>query len=169
MEALKHLLSNSAIGVPIISWLLAQICKLVVNLAVEHKLELRRFFSDGGMPSGHSATVTALMVVIGWTAGLDTPLFALAAIFAVVVMRDAMGVRREAGKHAKTIKEMAEVINSMLLEKDKLIRGEKLKELVGHTPLQVFFGMLLGLAVSVGYCLINDVEYASECVNLFTA
>ena len=160
MEVIKELLENRVLWVPVFSWIAAQITKLIVNLLVEHKLELSRAFGDGGMPSGHSATVCSLMVMVGWSCGLDSPLFALSALFAIVVMRDAMGVRREAGKQAKTIKELTRVLNDMLVGKDKQIRSEKLKELVGHTPLQVFFGMLLGFAVAIGYCLIVRLPYA---------
>ena len=161
MQLLRDLIANEALFIPLLAWALAQLSKLAVNLIVEHRLELRRALSDGGMPSGHSATVTALMIVVGWQCGLASAPFALAAIFAAVVMRDAMGVRREAGMQAKTIKEMTQVINDMLLQRDKHIRVEKLKELVGHTPLQVFFGMLLGATVAIVYCLAVGMEYGS--------
>jgi acid phosphatase family membrane protein YuiD len=159
MDILKELLFNQVLWVPVFAWMAAQITKLIVNLLVERHFDISRIFGDGGMPSGHAATVTSLMIMVGWTMGLSSPVFALSAVFAIVVIRDAMGVRREAGKQAKTIKELAQVLNEMILEKDEQIRSERLKELVGHTPLQVFFGMLLGAAVAVSYCLIARVSY----------
>ena len=156
MEVIKELLENRVLWIPVFSWIAAQITKLIVNLLVEHKLELSRAFGDGGMPSGHSATVCSLMVMVGWSCGLGSPLFALSALFAIVVMRDAMGVRREAGKQAKTIKELTQVLNDMLVGKDKQIRSEKLKELVGHSPLQVAMGGLLGTAIAVSAYFIFD-------------
>ena len=95
------------------------------------------------MPSGHSATVTSLMIMTGYTAGTGSVSFALSLMFAAIVMHDAVGVRREAGKHAVSIKELAEAVNKTFLGTNEEIRTENLKVLVGHTPLQVFFGFLL--------------------------
>ena len=102
-----------------------------------------RLFGDGGMPSGHSATVTAMATTAGLEYGLSSPVFAVSAILAIVVMHDAMGVRMEAGKHAKALNELLEMLSST--KEDPEV---KLKELLGHTPLQVCCGAVLGLLIA---------------------
>ena len=159
MEFLQDLFSNYILLVPIVSWFSCQLIKVIIHLIIEHRFSLERMFGDGGMPSGHSATVFSLAVATGWSYGFDSAIFAIAAVLAVVVMHDAMGVRREAGKHAESIKEIAELINEFFNEKDVKIRTEKIKKLVGHTPLQVFVGALVGLAVATAVCAILDVPY----------
>lgn len=153
--------TNPLILVPISAWFIAQVLKVIIKFLVDHEFSLERLFGDGGMPSGHSATVTSLMVMCGWCCGLGSVPFAISAILAVVVMHDATGVRREAGKQATSIKQLAEIINGMFLEKDEAIRTEKLKEFVGHTPLQVFFGAFLGIIVAIVALLISGTEYMS--------
>ena len=103
------------------------------------------------MPSGHSATVMSLAMIVGLTDGFGSITFAIAMIFAIVVMHDAIGVRREAGKQARMIISMVEVLGDYLVEKDKKIKDEKLKVLVGHTPLQVICGALLGAVIAIVY------------------
>ena len=144
---------NDVLWIPFIAWLVAQLFKTVIYLIVEKKFDIKRLFGDGGMPSGHSATVSALAVMCGYVCGIDSPIFALSAILMIIVMKDAMGVRREAGKQAVSIKELADIINQAFAGKTEEIRTEKLKELVGHTPMQVFFGFVTGIAVSFGYIL----------------
>ena len=92
------------------AWVIAQIFKLIIYLIVNREFQIERLFGDGGMPSGHSATVTAAAVTTGFVSGFGSPLFAIATILAVIVMHDATGVRRETGKQAKVIKEMASLI-----------------------------------------------------------
>ena len=154
MAFIEKILSNHVLIAPIISWLLCQLIKFVINLIIERTFDIRRLFGDGGMPSGHSATVTALAVMCGYTAGVDSVAFAISMILAAIVMHDAVGVRRETGKHAASIKELADAVNKMFLGRDKEIRTEKLKMLVGHTPLQVILGSLTGATVAVAYILI---------------
>ena len=144
---------------PVLSWFVAQVLKVFINLLVHKKIDISRLFGDGGMPSGHSATVTSLAVVTGWSYGFGSTFFAMCCIFAIIVMHDASGVRREAGKHAVSIKQIADTINEMLLSKDEEIRTEKIKELVGHTPLQVFCGSLLGIIVSAIALAVMAVPY----------
>lgn len=134
----NHLLINS-----LVAWLVAQILKTVIYAVVNKTVDFHRLMGDGGMPSGHSATVTALATSAALYCGLDSPVFAVSAIVAVVVMHDAMGVRLEAGKHAKAINELMEMLDSNLEPE------EKLQEFLGHTPLQVVFGSLLGLVVAL--------------------
>ena len=159
MQFLIDLFTNSMIMIPICAWMLAQIIKVIINAAVTHEFDIQRLFGDGGMPSGHSATVMSFAVIAGWSCGFDSLQFAFAGIFASIVMHDAMGVRREAGKQATSIKQLAEIVNSMFLDKDQAVRTEKLKEFVGHTPLQVVFGALLGIIVAIVYLVIARVQY----------
>ena len=161
MQFLIDLFTNPMIMIPVCSWMLAQILKVLINLAVNHEFSLERFFGDGGMPSGHSATVMSLAVVCGWSYGFGSIEFAIAGILATIVMHDATGVRLEAGKQATSIKQLAEIINGMFLDKSEKVRTEKLKEFVGHTPIQVFFGALLGCVIAIFYLIVAKVSYAS--------
>ena len=154
MDILKQLISNQALIVSLAAWLIAQIFKVFTNLFVEKTFDIKRLVGDGGMPSAHSATVMALAIMVGWTSGFDGVAFAVSLIFAVVVMRDAVGVRRETGKQAESIKDIAEALNQTFLGENSEIRTESLKILVGHTPLQVTFGAILVAAVSVIYILL---------------
>ncbi len=154
MEIFKDIITNHVLLVPIISWVISQLIKAVVNLVIYRKFSLERLFGDGGMPSAHSAVVTSLAIMIGWSSGFKTPIFALSFVFAVVVMRDALGVRREAGKQAVSIKQLADVINKAFWSKDAEIKTENLKVLVGHTPLQVVFGALTGALIAICHILI---------------
>ena len=139
MELLEnHLLINS-----LIAWAAAQIIKTIIYASVNRTLDFHRLVGDGGMPSGHSATVTALAVTAGLEYGVDSAIFAVATILAVIVMHDAMGTRLEAGRHAKALNELLELFSSDIKS------DEKMKEILGHTPLQVAFGALLGLAVAL--------------------
>ena len=106
MEYVTEFFSNKILISGIIGWATAQVLKTIIFLVINKKFQLERLFGDGGMPSGHSATVTAVAVSTGIECGLSSPLFAIATIIAIVVMHDAMGVRLETGKQAKVINEM---------------------------------------------------------------
>lgn len=149
-----EIFDNFVLWTTLLSWGIAQVFKVIITLIVDRKFSLERLLGDGGMPSSHSATVSCLAILIGWYVGFDSVMFALAAVFAVVVMHDASGVRRETGKQALSIKELANAVNELFVNKDEHIKTEKLKVLVGHTPLQVFFGALLGITVSIVHILI---------------
>lgn len=129
---------NNPLFAAITAWFIAQAAKLVTGLIKNKKFDLEIMFASGGMPSSHSSTVVALAVVIGFQEGFGSSLFALATIFAVIIMYDATGVRQAVGLQAK-----------LLNDYFKGIRHETplLNELVGHTEFQVFVGLLLGLAV----------------------
>ena len=144
MDWLYDLITNRFLITGVSSWFVAQVMKTIIYAIINKKLVLERMVGDGGMPSGHSATVTALSVTAGIEYGLDSAPFAIAAILAIVVMHDAMGVRLEAGKHAKALNELMDLVSSRELTTD-----DKLKELLGHTPLQVCFGALLGFAMAL--------------------
>jgi len=130
--------------VAIAACLIAQVLKIPVELGTHGKLNLRAFVETGGMPSAHSAFVTALATGVGQTLGWASPEFAIAVVFAVIVMYDAAGVRQAAGKQAR-------VLNQII---DEFFQGEhqftemRLKELLGHTPFQVIVGSILGVAIS---------------------
>ena len=149
-----EIFDNFVLWTTLLSWGIAQVFKVIITLIVDRKFSFERLLGDGGMPSSHSATVPCLAILIGWYVGFDSVMFALAAVFAVVVMHDASGVRRETGKQALSIKELANAVNELFVNKDEHIKTEKLKVLVGHTPLQVFFGALLGITVSIVHILI---------------
>ena len=93
------------------AWLVAQIMKIVINAIVNKTFSLERLFGDGGMPSGHSATVVAAAMMVGLREGLTSPIFGLALVIAIIVMHDATGVRQEAGKHAKSIIEIVDILH----------------------------------------------------------
>lgn len=150
MDFLK-ILTNPVLLIPACSWIIAQVLKAIINAIMNKKFSFDRLFGDGGMPSGHSATVTALATMSGLIKGFDSVEFAIAMIFAIVVMHDALGVRRETGKQAVSIIKIAELLNDYFSEHDEHIKTDKLKVLVGHTPLQVVMGALLGAVISVAY------------------
>ena len=127
-----------------LGWLTAQVLKTIIFAITNHGLNWSRLVGDGGMPSGHSATVTAIAVSCGMELGFDSPIFAVACFMAIIVMHDAMGVRRETGKQSQVLNHLVEVVYAKNLTPE-----EKLKEFVGHTPLQVFFGFLLGLCIAI--------------------
>lgn len=132
--------TNKYIYVPLILWFGIQLFKLLYDLYTTKKFNFKRIMGAGGMPSSHSAVVTSLATLIGRYNGVDSPIFALALIVAFVVMYDACGVRRAAGKQAKVLNE---IVNTPGLS--NLQVQEKLQEALGHTPTQVFVGFLIGL------------------------
>ncbi|MBR1558642.1 MAG: divergent PAP2 family protein [Clostridia bacterium] len=153
MGGLRDILNNQILVAGAIAWVLSQITKTVIHLILNKKLVLERMFGDGGMPSSHSATVTAVAVTTGMTCGWDSPVFAVAAILALVVMHDAMGVRQETGKQAKVINSMVDLLNSM--SSGELTPEETLKEFVGHTRRQVYVGAVFGAVVAL---LVNALQ-----------
>lgn len=154
MSFILDLLSNRLLVIPIIAWFITQLVKMIIHSVVERSFSFSRLFGDGGMPSAHSATVTSLAVSAGWIYGLASAEFAITTLLAIIVMKDAVGVRRETGKQALVIKQIASAFNAMFLEKDEAVRTEKLKEFVGHTKTQVFFGALLGAIIAMCAMLI---------------
>lgn len=125
------------------AWLIAQFLKGVITLYKNKKLDFRRFVGAGGMPSSHSAFVSALATGIGLTEGWASPITALAIVFALIVMYDAAGVRLAASKQAVTLNKMVEELFD-----EGEFRQEHLKELIGHTPVEVIVGSLLGITLS---------------------
>ena len=140
-----RLTGNHLIDCALIAWLLAQVIKVVLELLVNRTFDVRRFVSSGGMPSSHSALVVACTTAAARTEGLASPLFGVCVVFSLVVMYDACNVRRSAGDTAK-------LVNQLLRHVEKLTAedfADDLKIIMGHTPLQVLVGALLGLAVGL--------------------
>ena len=146
MNLWQMLTSNYLINVGALAWAAAQILKTLLTWLSTGELNPERLFGAGGMPSSHSATVCGLATAVGIRYGGGSYEFAMAAILAIVVMHDAMGVRMETGRQGKVLNEMMEVFTNM----GKQISAEaRLKEFVGHTPLQVLMGAILGIIIAV--------------------
>ena len=146
MEQLSLLFGNRILLSAVSGWLMAQVLKTIIHFYFTKKFVAERLVGSGGMPSCHSATVCSLASSACFEYGPGSFEFAMAMIFAIVVMYDAIGVRRETGNQAKIINEMMEIFESMNKE---LSTEDKLKELVGHTPLQVLVGSILGILIAV--------------------
>lgn len=133
-----------------IGWLVAQILKTLIHMFFTKKFVAERLIGSGGMPSSHSATVCAMATAACVHFGAQSFEFAISLILALIVMYDAMGVRRETGIQSKLINEMMEAFAEM--GKSELSSEEKLKEFVGHTPLQVLVGAILGILIALATC-----------------
>lgn len=148
MQYLSDLFNNRVLMTAILGWAVAQVVKTIIDFALNKKINFERLVGSGGMPSCHSSTVCALCVATGFECGLDSGEFAIAAMLAIIVMYDARGVRRETGNQAEILNRIMEFFRlpengSFKLEFDQ----DKLKVLIGHTPLQVVCGAILGIIV----------------------
>ncbi|MGB3533117.1 MAG: divergent PAP2 family protein [Microcoleaceae cyanobacterium] len=143
MEDFGKILENHVLIVSVLACLVAQASKLVVELVLHGKINIRVLTTTGGMPSAHSAFVGALAAGVGQRIGWDSPEFAIAVVFAVIVMYDAAGVRQAAGKQARILNQMVDE----LFQEHPQFNEDRLKELLGHTPVQVIVGLALGIAV----------------------
>ena len=153
-EFFSELIGNKILIAGVLAWFIAQVFKCINNVITEGKFSIERLFGDGGMPSGHSATVSSVATMTGLVCGVGSVMFAIAAILAIIVMHDAMGVRLQTGIQAKKI-------NDLTLRLDRMFNmnvtgEEKLKELIGHTPLQVVAGFALGVVVAVIYYVVTN-------------
>ncbi len=149
MDFITGILSNKILLASFWAWLIAQALKTIIYVIMNKDFNPERLVGDGGMPSSHSATVMALVTSTAFYYGSNTFEFAIAAILALIVMHDAMGVRRETGKQAKAINNMMELLAELSSD---IPPEKKLKEFVGHSPMQVFFGALLGVIVGLVMC-----------------
>ncbi len=140
MEYLINFIQNKYIYIPLLSWIGIQTFKLVYDLVTTKKFNFKRILGAGGMPSSHSAVVMSLTTLIGKNYGLDSAIFAVSLIFSFVVMYDAAGVRRAAGKQASILNKIVETPGLSGVEV-----SERLAEALGHTPLQVFVGAIIGI------------------------
>ncbi len=134
--------NNEHLWIPLITWVIVQSCKVIIDLIKNKKLNVKRMWGAGGMPSSHSALMTSLATTIAYTEGLESPLFAVAVIMAGVVMYDAAGVRRAAGKQARVLNQIIES------EGQNINIQEKLIELLGHTPVEVLAGAFVGILIA---------------------
>ena len=149
MEILKEITTNYIIQVTFVSWFSAQVLKTLINAAFTKKIKLERLVGSGGMPSSHSALVVALAISTARECGVSSSEFAIALAFAAVVMYDAMGVRRAAGEQAKIINRIVDEFFDKTYWKDKnLPQIKQLKEMLGHTPLEVIGGIIVGIVVA---------------------
>ena len=144
MEDFGDIVNNKVIWIPMLIWLLIQISKVIVDLIKTKKFNFKRIMGAGGMPSSHSAVVCSLAVLIGKEYGFGSGMFALSVIFAFVVMYDAAGVRRAAGKQAQLLNK---IVNTPGLTAHQ-VQG-KLVEVLGHSPIEVLVGAILGIIVGV--------------------
>ena len=143
MEWFLEMIANPYLLTALSAWAVAQVVKTILYALMNGRIDWERLFGDGGMPSGHSATVSSLAVFCALMHGTGSHEFAVAAILAIIVCHDATGVRQETGKQAVLINELAEGFRKLKIE-HKLPQVE-LKEFVGHTPLQVMAGITLGI------------------------
>ena len=144
MKTIRALLENYVLICTLSSWATAQVCKFLLTYFLNHEIRLERLSGAGGMPSAHSATVTALVISCARFEGIGSTFFAIAVALAAIVIYDAMGVRHEAGEHAKIINQMLK--NSADEESDDPDIKE-LKEMLGHTPLEVVGGVFTGILI----------------------
>ena len=144
MNDWQKIITNKYIYVPVIVWFCIQTFKVLYDLVTTKKFDFKRIMGAGGMPSSHSGVTTCLAALIGKEQGFDSPIFALSLIFAMVVMYDAAGVRRAAGKQARLLNKIVETpgLSSVQVQ-------EKLVEVLGHTPLQVIVGAIVGVVVGL--------------------
>ncbi|WP_416672743.1 divergent PAP2 family protein [Egbenema bharatensis] len=145
MQDFSQILDNHILLISLLTCLLAQALKLLIELIRHGKVTFRTLVTTGGMPSAHSALVTSLAAGVGQTAGWESGEFAIAFVFAIIVMYDAAGVRQAAGKQARILNQ---IVDELFSGDHAKFNEERLKELLGHTPVQVIAGSILGVLVS---------------------
>ena len=142
MQIFSEIIHNKCILIPLLLWLFIQTFKVLSELVINKRLNVKRIIGAGGMPSSHSAVVCSLAACIGKEYGFHSGIFAISVVMAFVVMYDAAGVRRAAGKQATILNKILETPGMTSLQVQ-----EKLVEVLGHTPIQVFVGAILGVIV----------------------
>lgn len=141
---MNEILGNKFIIVPMTLWFVIQVFKALTDFVKNKKFNIKRLVGAGGMPSSHSAVVTSLAILLGKEYGFGSGIFALALIFAIIVMYDAAGVRRAAGKQARILNQILETPGLTTVQVH-----DKLVEVLGHTPIQVFVGATIGFIVGL--------------------
>ena len=144
MDQIQLFFTNKYIYVPFLLWFGIQVFKVIWDLVETKKFNFKRIMGAGGMPSSHSAVVTSLATLIGKSQGLDSPIFALSVIFALIVMYDAAGVRRAAGKQAKLLNKIVNTPGLTTLQVQ-----ERLVEVLGHSPIEVGVGAIIGIIAGI--------------------
>jgi acid phosphatase family membrane protein YuiD len=145
LNFLNNILYNQVLWVSLTAWFVAQALKVVHTLIVDKHFNIWKFIGSGGMPSSHSSFVVGLMTAVGLVHGWDSSIFAIAFVFSLVVMYDAAGVRRAVGKQAVIINQ---IIEDWHTKKNKPLNENRLKELIGHTPVEVIAGATLGIIIA---------------------
>ncbi len=145
MKVINDIVANMPLVSAFIAWFAAQAIKFFFEIVQNKKINLSKLISSGGMPSSHSSSVCALTTAIGMQSGVISQMFAISFVFSIIVMYDAMGVRRETGKQAEIINKL---IADILDYKPQYFQ-QNLKELIGHTPFQVLCGAILGIITPV--------------------
>lgn len=143
MFFLKEIFINDVINVTLLCWFVAQTLKVIFTLIKEKKFNVYRFVGSGGMPSSHSSLVMGLSTAVGLKSGWASTEYAIALAYALIVMYDASGVRRAVGKQAMILNQIIEDRH-----KHKPIGEQRLKELIGHTPIEVISGAVLGIIIA---------------------
>lgn len=144
MNIFTDIINNKCIYIPLLLWFFIQAYKVIVDLIINRKFNIKRILGAGGMPSSHSAVVCSLSMLIGKEYGFGSGIFAVSIIMAFIVMYDAAGVRRAAGKQARILNKILETPGMSTVEVQ-----EKLIVALGHTPVQVFVGAAIGIAVGL--------------------
>ena len=147
MDHTGFLTGNLTLDLAILAWFAAQVLKTLLHWVTNRNLDLRKMIGSGNMPSSHSATVCAMVVATGRYCGVTSTEFALAAVVSIIVMYDAMGVRYETGEQAKLLNRMFNEWMDQGVNALPFLGGKKLKEMVGHTPIEVLTGAVLGIAL----------------------
>lgn len=144
MQTIQTIFNNDIIKTAVVAWFIAQLIKMIIVLLQSRKIDFSRLVGSGGMPSSHSAFVMSMCVEVGEKIGYDSTLFGIALVIGLIVMYDAAGVRRAAGKQAAVLNKIIEEI-----ENEEFHFEDRLKELLGHTPVEVFAGALLGIIIAL--------------------
>ncbi|MBE6753280.1 MAG: divergent PAP2 family protein [Ruminococcaceae bacterium] len=146
MNTFDSFFKNYVLICSILGWTMAQVIKFIITAIRERRFDVERLFGAGGMPSGHSATVSALVVSVSRKCGIESVFFAFSLVLAAIVIYDAMGVRRAAGEQAKVINKIVRISHEDEDERND-IDAKELKEKLGHTPLEVLGGIMLGIII----------------------
>ena len=144
MNFFSQIFRNKVFLATFFAWMVAQGIKVILGIIKNKRFDFRWFIDTGGMPSSHTAAVTAMATSVGITFGFDSPMFAMALVFTLVVMFDAQGVRRAAGKQAEILNKIMEDIQFR-----RKLEEDRLKELLGHTRFEIFAGAVVGVLVAV--------------------
>lgn len=149
MENIGIIFQNKMLIIPIIVLLITQGAKIIYFAVKDKKLDVRKFLTNGGLPSSHSALVSSLATSVGLSQGFSSAAFAVATILALIVMHDAAGVRRAAGEHAKVLNKIIEDERITIKKSEQDEEEIKLKELLGHTKKEVYAGLFTGIILTI--------------------
>ncbi|MFC2041023.1 divergent PAP2 family protein [Chloroflexota bacterium] len=149
---LHDIITNQVLIIPLCSWAIAQMLKVTIILIRKKQLDMRYLVGSGGMPSSHSAFVSALATSVGLIEGWGSTAFGISAIFTLVVIYDAAGVRRSVGQQSAVLNR---IIKELVSRRPMLVLGRDLREFVGHTQLQVIIGVLIGIFIAWSWVVIT--------------